>query len=168
MARSLFVFLVVLCWGVGVAQAQRITDFERSRYAPAAYYNYSEPGDVTMLVNVWGSVRNPGLYEIPQGTRLSTLLSLAGGPDLAINASVRANRTIIMRLLRDEQGQRRPIFETTMRNEVLVSDEDPVLVGNDVLTIETKLQQKISWRDVFPIVAALGTVALAIERISSR
>ncbi len=168
MARSIFLFLVVLIWGAGVAEGQRITDFERSRFAPAAYYNYSEPGDVTMLVNVWGSVRNPGLYEIPQGTHLSTLLSLAGGPDLAINASVRANRTIVMRLLRDQNGQRHPIFETVMRNEVLVANEDPMLTNNDVLTVETKLQQKISWRDVFPIVAALGTVALAIERISSR
>ncbi|GIV62070.1 MAG: hypothetical protein KatS3mg044_0936 [Rhodothermaceae bacterium] len=171
MKKGLF---LVLLWGVsliGSARAQttlspNLMDYERSRYASAAYYRYYDGGDATILVNVWGSVRSPGLYEIPVGTRLSTLVSLSGGPDMATNASLQANRTISIRLIREEAGERRPIFESVMKNEVLVADEDPVLQEGDVLVLETKLRPKLIWKDAFSIVAALGTVALAIERIT--
>jgi len=159
---SLFLMFAVL----ENASAQRITDFERSRFAPASFYNYSEAGDVTILVNVWGSVRTPGLYKIPTGTLLSTLLSLSGGPDLAVNFTSRSNREITMRLLRSEGDQRVLIFDEVMEDEVVVPVQDPLLADGDVLTVETKLKQKFSLRDLFPIVAAIGTVALAIERIS--
>ncbi|GIV60646.1 SLBB domain-containing protein [Rhodocaloribacter litoris] len=166
MTRFVLFALLLASGSLWPVQAQQLTEFERSRFSPAAYYNYAEPGDVTMLVNVWGSVRNPGLYEVPRNTRLSTLISLAGGPDLATNASLQANRTITIRLIRDAGGTRSTVFSTSMRNEVLIFDENPVLQEGDVLVMETILKPKIIWKDVFPIVAALGTVALAIERIS--
>lgn len=154
-----------LLGSTGIAQGQSLSDFDRSRYSPAAYYNYAEPGDVTILTNVWGTVRNPGLYEIPRGTHLSTLLSVAGGP-AAGPRSNREDRTIFVRLFREEGGQRVVVFEDVMENEIFAAAEDPVLEEGDVLTVETLVQQRFSWRDVFPIVAAVGTVAIAIERIA--
>ena len=164
--RLLVCCLLFLAAGAGVAQAQIVSDFERSRYSPAAYYHYAEPGDVTILANIWGTVRNPGLYEIPSGTRLSTLLSVAGGP-AAGPRNRREDRTISIRLYRVENAQRVVIFEDVMENEIFASAEDPVLQEGDVLTVETIVRQRFSWRDLFPVIAAVASVALAVERVSN-
>lgn len=146
--------------------AQNLSDFERSRYSPASYYNYSEPADVTILVNVWGTVRNPGLYEIPQGTTLSHLLSLSGGPIVAPR-QVRQDRTIQVRLFRPNGAGRELLWETEMENELTAADDDLTVQEGDVVTVETVVRQRFSWRDVFSVVAAVGTVAIAIERLAT-
>lgn len=90
--RSCLLVLAMLAFAQSAAQAQ-INQRGRSRYRSAAYYSYAEPDEVTIEVPVWGSVRNPGLYEIPTGTRLSELFSLAGGRLPAYSASVRIRRS---------------------------------------------------------------------------
>ena len=158
-------------FGVGYAQAQRTSSssplYAGSRYQSASVYRIAEPGDIVTTVNVWGALRNPGLYEITEGTRLSTLLSMAGGPAIAERRN-RDRRTVMVRLIREgESGaQRTAVFESIMENEILVSDEDPVLQEGDVLAVEILVEQRFSWRDVFPIVAAVASVALAVERVS--
>lgn len=39
-----------------------------------------DAGEVTMPVNVWGQVRNPGMHMIPWDSDLRDALSAAGGP----------------------------------------------------------------------------------------
>lgn len=152
--------ILLLCPQVAAAQTVP-TDFERSRFSPAAYYNYAEAGDITIRVNVWGTVQNPGLYEIPQGTHLSTLLSVAGGP-AAGPRNEREDRTISVRLFRQAGGERGLIFQDVMQNEIFVSQEDPVLQEGDVLAVETTVRQRFNWRDVLPIISASASVGLAI------
>lgn len=153
--------LVVFAAATWTSNAQ-VIDFERSRYSPAAYYNYSEQGDVTILVNVWGTVRNPGMYEVPTGTTMSALFSLAGGPRVDPR-DTRTRRTVTARLIREGNI----MLETVMENEILSLDSDPVLAEGDMITSETVLKRGLSWRDIFPVVAAVASVALAVERISS-
>ncbi len=160
---SALFFLLLLA---GAARAQTRPELERSLYSPASYYNYAEPGDITMLVNVWGTVRNPGLYEVSQGTRLSTLFSVAGGP--AISERLRRNsRTITVRLARLQGGRRQVVFRETMEDEIFASEDDPVLEDGDVLTVETIARQRFAWRDAVTIVNAVALVALAVERFSN-
>jgi hypothetical protein len=45
-----------------------------------ANYVFTRRGDLPIYVSVWGTARLPGRYEIPEGTDLGQLLSLAGGP----------------------------------------------------------------------------------------
>lgn len=159
--------LVAACFVAGSAMDARaqVTDLDRSRYSPAAYYNYSEPGDVTILVSVWGTVRNPGLYEVPRGTTLSTLFSVAGGPSVA-QRTRRQTRIIEMRLVRTDGGERRPIFHSEMENDIIVANEDPVLEAGDVLTVETVVRQGFGWRDVATIVGSGASLALIVERLT--
>ena len=55
-----------------------------SSYNPGAVYQYS--GSLTgteqlkIRTYIWGQVRNPGLYIVPDDTDLLTLISSAGGP----------------------------------------------------------------------------------------
>ena len=146
------------------ATAQPV-DLIRSRYAPAAAYNYAESGDVTIIVNVWGTVRYPGLYEVPVGTTVSTLFSLAGGPQVTVRRKS-VKRQVSARLTRGESADQAMVLDAFMENDVLALGEDPVLQDGDVLTVNTVERQRISWRDLFPVIAAVASVALAVERIS--
>ena len=165
MFRILAAVVFTCTMSITAAEAQTISELERSRSNMASFYNYSEPADVTMLVNVWGTVRNPGLYEVPQDLHLSRLLSLSGGPIVSPRQN-RQDRTIQVRLFRDGPSGRELLFETEMQNEVLASVDDPLLLDGDVITVETVVRQRFSWRDAFPIIAAIGTVAIALERLA--
>jgi len=51
------------------------------RYNPSgAFYDYSDPRYVNISVNIWGYVRFPGKYFVPEQTKLIDLISYAGGP----------------------------------------------------------------------------------------
>jgi protein involved in polysaccharide export with SLBB domain len=78
--------------------------------AVASYYYIAKPGELTMQVNLWGFVKNPGRYEVPSSTDLVQLISFAGGPveyakmdEVKITHAVRSdsatsNRTIVVDL----------------------------------------------------------------------
>ncbi len=143
----------------------QVSPLDRSRLSTAAFYSYSEPGDVTIRVHVWGAVRFPGLYEIPRDTRLSELISLSGGPQFA-ERSKHSARTVIFKLHRSQGMIRSVVFNTVMENEIVVTDEDPVLQSDDVLSIEAIVKQGFRWRDVFPVVSMVATLTIAIDRFS--
>lgn len=164
--RSLVVGIALtLFLGPGPARAQ-VSELERSRYGEAAYYNYAEEADVTVLVNVWGAVRNPGLYEVPRGMRLSRLLSITGGP-LAGERRRSSMQELTLRLSRATEGGdvRAVVFEETMRDQVFVFEEDPTLQDGDVLTAERYMRDRFTWRDLIPIVGAAASVASTILSI---
>jgi hypothetical protein len=50
------------------------------RQGGSAYYNFTMEGGISVEVNLWGYVRNPGLYRIPSSTDVLGLLSYGGGP----------------------------------------------------------------------------------------
>jgi len=166
--KRLFFVLLVLGLGAGRVQAQTtsLSEIDRFRMSPAAYYNYAEKGDITIQVHVWGAVRNPGLYEVAQGTHMSTLYSLAGGPATTPQRS-RENQTITVRLSRSEGANLSVVYEAVMENEILVTTDNPVLRDGDVLTTEVLVKQRFNWRDVVPIVNTVALIALALERISN-
>jgi hypothetical protein len=50
-------------------------------------------GNILMNINVWGNVHTPGQVVVPEGSNLSTLISMAGGPAGNYNLKkVRINR----------------------------------------------------------------------------
>lgn len=44
------------------------------------YYDYSNPEAINIKVNIWGNVKFPGQYLIPQSLNVIELITLAGGP----------------------------------------------------------------------------------------
>ncbi len=47
----------------------------------AGHYVYIGEGDELLVnVQIWGQVKNPGLYSLPEESNIVTLVSLAGGP----------------------------------------------------------------------------------------
>lgn len=48
--------------------------------ATGALYDYSTQSAINIKVQLWGYVRFPGVYIVPEGTSVNELISLAGGP----------------------------------------------------------------------------------------
>ncbi len=44
-------------------------------------YDYSDPTSINIKVQLWGYVRYPGFYIVPNRTTINELISLAGGPN---------------------------------------------------------------------------------------
>ena len=162
MTRYLFFVLLMIGLAGGTVQAQTLNDL---RSNTAAYYRFADPTDITIEVKVWGSVQYPGFYEVPQGTRLSTLLTLAGGPQGERDSQMR--RTYMIRLWRPQpnSGLYQTISETRMKNEIVMLSDDPVLLSGDMVVADEEIKQRFSWRDLLSVVAAIGSIVLVIDNI---
>lgn len=148
-----------------VVQAQSLSDLQRA--SGVAYYRFADPSDITIEVKVWGVVSNPGLYEVRQGINLSTLLSLAGGPQAGARTTSTDHRFVIRVMRPAANGSDfTTVAETTMDNAVGVLNEDPVLLQGDLVVAEEEIRQRFNWRDGISILTAVGTVALIIERVA--
>ena len=130
-----------------------------SRGSAASYYYIGKPGELTMNVNLWGAVKNPGRYEVPSSTDLVQLPSYAGGPlEAASLGSVK-----ITRLVKKEGGATRGEYMVDLTN--LADLETTKLALNPGDTIYIDYSSWNTWRDVFIVVGVLATVTLATTSV---
>ena len=121
MKRCLLICLVIAGFVSGAVHAQTIDALRGG-----AYYRFADPSDVTMEIKVWGAVSSPGFYEVREGLNLSTVLSLAGGPQTGLRTDNTAS-TFTVRLFRLQAGDHYQLFtETLMENQLGVLNSDPV------------------------------------------
>lgn len=167
LARLLLVAGVIAGGYCTSAQAQ-VDDLGRSRYNTAAFYDYSEPDDVTMQVRVWGAVRNPGIYRVARGTHLLDVFSAAGGPSVGTRQAS-DDLTIRVKLTRaTEGGARQVVYQATMENEILVDDENPVMQDGDVLTVESFIERGFSVRDILGLGSSIASLVLTAISLATR
>ena len=125
--------------------------------SPAAYYYISKPGEITMTINLWGFVKNPGRYEVPISTTLVDLVSFAGGP--LANADMGSVR--IARRVRLGTGSRTVEFTIDLDR---LDRLDPKAIGlepEDRVYVEPVA---FSGQDVFNIIT---TVAIIVSATAS-
>lgn len=81
--KFLLVFFMILFVSSSFAQSN---DYElgaapQSQYRQqGGYFDYSDPRTVNIKVAIWGGVRYPGKYIIPEESTVNDLFSYAGGP----------------------------------------------------------------------------------------
>lgn len=150
------------------AEAQIPLNVNDPRAATPSYFKFTEPGDIPMYVHIWGYVYRPGLYELPVGTQLSTVLSLSGG--FALGALSSSQKRIVTLELKNAIGsgdQPNPIYKETWIDSQIQLTQDPILVDGSFVVIDSVTKRKFNWRDGITIVGALASVAIAIERLSN-
>ena len=104
--RLLFVSVLVgLLFG---KDNQIISDYQRS----SERYLTDERGNVTIFINVWGHVPNPGHIQVYEGIDLASLLSFVGGP---INGADLKNIKLIRETAENEQVVHNINFENFIK-----------------------------------------------------
>ena len=162
MKRCLLMGFVIVGLVGGVAHAQSIEALRGG-----AYYRFADDVDVTMQIKVWGAVTNPGFYEVREGLNLSTVLSLAGGPQPSLEAGSTTS-TYSVRLYRLQAGGQLQLFtETVMENQIGVLNSDPVLVQGDMVITEAKTRRRFGWRDGLTVLTAVATSVLVVDQVLS-
>ena len=148
------------------AQAQRFGQVEETESNIDSYYYYVQPGAATIEIKVMGTVRNPGLYRLSEGTDLGQLLALAGGPTLDVRLRSRP-RTATVRLYRPQAQGQALLYEAEFEQNLAAESENyPALQDGDILTVEVTERQRLVWRDLFTIANTVAVIALAIERLA--
>ncbi len=127
----------------------------------ASYYYIAKPGELTMQVNVWGFVKNPGRYEVASSTDLIQLLSFAGGPieyakmdEVKITRFVKNNSTITKREIVLNLEQLAKIEETNL-----------ILYPGDTIFIDHTAW--LTLRDAFTAVATAAILTTAVTQVIS-
>lgn len=165
MKRILLGLLLGLC-AAGPLFAQ-ITDLSNtSRFGSAAYYKYTVPGDVPVIINIWGTIRFAGRYELKRGSTLADAVSLAGGPEeRGIEVGVR-DRAITVTLSRQRIEKREIIFQSELSSVLESESPLPVLQDGDVVYINTLTEQQPSFQTLFlPALNLVATGLLIVLRI---
>ncbi|MCK5574140.1 MAG: SLBB domain-containing protein [Bacteroidetes bacterium] len=156
-----FITLAILVLsGISASNAQLGSGLgaSSSGASPAAYYYISKPGEITMTVNVWGFVGNPGRYEVPISTDLVDLISFAGGPRPDADLSdVKISRTV----RRESKVRTVEYYLDLTRLDRLdqkaldIEPGDTVLIGSVAFTS----------REVFSLIAIAATVTAAVASL---
>lgn len=133
----------------------------------------SEPGEESVLINLWGDVNAPGRFKVPTGTTLIELVSIARGP-----ASFRTGETTL------DWSKLRIEVNVSRRNQELEIDEvvnfrfrytqqlppgirDFVLQESDFITLEVKRRPAFVdyMRIIGPIATVAATMILLVDKL---
>ncbi|MCS7229608.1 MAG: SLBB domain-containing protein [Candidatus Kryptonium sp.] len=127
----------------------------------SAYYFVGKTGELTITVNLWGFVRNPGRYEVPSSTDLVQLISYGGGPlkeaklkDVKIIRSVREDTTIVEKVIKVNVEK---IIENGEPSPLLLPGDTVVVPGGSIDVI----------KDILAILRDIGLAAGGIAAIIS-
>ena len=150
--------LLVLSFGGGAA-GQNLAGI-----SGVAVYRYAEPGELTKEIQLWGAVRNPGIYQVERGADLLTLLTLAGGPAVSTE-DARTSRKTSVRVIRQPAGARTVVLDASL--EELTSEPRPLpaLEDGDLVTLTSEVSQRFTWRDALSITSSAASLAVLILRI---
>ena len=155
-------------------ESQQSTSFNRG----GAQYILGDRDEILMNVNVWGYVLKPGQYLVPRHTDLITLISFAGGPREGANLGevkiIRESTALTNGNATNGHEKKVPILTVNMNDHIEKGKSGalPVLrAGDTVIITESgghKFQKFLGFNSVFGVVATVASVALIIDRLSSK
>ena len=129
----------------------------------SAYYDMSLGAGLTIPINLWGFVKNPGRYVVGSSTTLVQLLSYGGGPtdfarltDVRIIRDKKVDSTVkeLVILCNLEQFQK---FGDPTQNPMLYPGDTIIVPGNAISSFQTTLSVV---RDIALVVQVAATIIL--------
>ena len=123
------------------ASAQTVGRVEGRQATPGGYFVNARAGEPTTRVYVWGTVRNPGVYEVGPGFDVQAVLSLAGLPVQAEREP--GDPEVYVRVYRPGQGGE-PVYQAPLGAFVLAPDAHPALREGDVLTVGLEPEARVN------------------------
>lgn len=156
---SSFLVLVLLTPCFGLAQTNSANLTSNMTGGSTANFYYAKPGDLTIIVNVWGFVQNPGCYEISTSIDLVQLVSLAGGP----SEFARLDNIRITRFVSGDKGGQKLEFLMNLEELGHLSEADVKLRPGDVIYVDRSNWS--IWKDVFSITATVAVLVVAVVNL---
>ena len=156
-------YVVFMTFVIGTSLRAQVTNSGISIASPnaqaGAYYNVAKPGELTMQVNVWGFVHQPGRYEVSNNIDLVQLISFAGGPtqdadieDVRITRIVNRDGVLSVKDIR-----------VNMKRLDRVEEARLMLLPGD--TIYMDHTSWVTLRDVVSVVTTAAIVTAAVAQI---
>jgi polysaccharide export outer membrane protein len=145
----LLIFSLFILCTISNGIAQETGSLLRSR---GSVYYLGDEDELLIPVNIWGFVRLPGQYHVPNNTDLVSLLSYAGGP--TENAKI-SN----IRIVRTDPRRGNIIYTINVKRFIETADERliPPLKPGDTIIVKGTTFYWIS--KFFEFVARLATFA---------
>jgi len=138
---------------------------QQGSYPRAARYYLGTEDELLIPINVWGFVKSPGQYMVPNNTDLLSLLSYAGGP----LETAKINKIVIVR---SYNNMERTIITVNVKKYLKSGDERliPMMKPGDTVIVKGTtfhwIQKFISFLGGFAVFAQiLYFVAIAQERL---
>ncbi|HQT90556.1 MAG TPA: SLBB domain-containing protein [Candidatus Kryptobacter bacterium] len=133
--------------------------------APSYYYLGGKEG-LTIAVNLWGFVRNPGRYEVPSSTDLVQLISLGGGP--LEHAELDGVR-IVRQILQPDSTYKTEVILVDLNHYQNTGAKTPLLLPGDTIIVPgstfNTIEQILSvFRDVALIFSGVATLMIALHQ----
>lgn len=135
------------------------TDPTLNRRYSAAFYDYSEPNAVNIKVSVWGFVRYPGRYLVPDYTTVKDLLSFAGGP----TEDARLEDIRLYKTLKDSSSMLLKIdYNDLLWNDKLTNKylNSPKVAVGDILLVPGS--QRLYYKDYIQLTLSVVSTLLSI------
>lgn len=132
--------------------------------AGTSYRIFARPGESLVRVQVLGDVGS-GIYVVGSETTLSELLALGGGAPVG-DRSAEVAQQVTVRLLREEGGQRRVIYEAEMQEVLARPDLYPTLQNGDLVTVQSQFRRRYNIRETLQIVSSLASMTLLALRLA--
>ena len=117
--------------------------------------------DRTIRVNVWGTVRDPGLKTIGPSDTIRSVLSQAGGPTLG---AIRGNtsREVTLRVTRAATGD--VVYDGPLEDLPAAANQTQLADG-DVLAVEVRERDGWETRDTLTVVGVVLSAALTATQV---
>ncbi len=137
-------------------------------------YRMTEDQKLEIIVHVWGEIKDPGQYSVPDGTDVLELISLAGGPneysslsnvilsrELKNNDLSPSEKTLLKKRKHIKMGQGKMIIRINLQRHLQETGYEPmyILKPGDVVTV--KRNNWFKFQAVLRIITQLSIVAQA-------
>jgi len=151
----ILVFLTISLYGQDV----KIGAQENLYRQQGGFYDYSDPRYVNIMVNIWGYVRYPGKYYVPEQSKILDLISYAGGPipdahldDVRLYRPTQSGGTEFMKFN----------MEDLMFEEKFITDVQnlPQLKAGDIVVVPG--EPRLYLRDYISITATVTSTVVSI------
>jgi hypothetical protein len=166
MMRLLFLisFLFLTYFTTSFAQQEDYQVGLKQNYLPqsqGAYYDYSDPDGLNIKVSLWGYVKFPGRYVIPQRSDIKDFISYAGG----INDDAFLDELRIYRINQDSSQEMIKFnYEDLWWNEDLKQNLDLYkMEAGDVLIVPGR--PRLYWEDYLTLSLSIVGILLSLTTL---
>ncbi len=171
--RLPFSFLILILAGLmvvdpAIVQAQEQDAQPQAMFGPTVK-EYGREGYPKMTIYVWGNA-DSGVWRVEKGTELLEFASVVSRTRMTDNSPDRRRVERLSVYRNQSPGTGSPFYET--RIETLFSERGstPTLQEGDILVIETRTQNRFTWRDISRVAGTIATLLntyLLFNRIGS-